>query len=252
MATKFEVPTEMIDLPSKGMLYPKDNLLSSGSVEMKYMTAKEEDILTNTNLLRQGLAIDNMLKSVIKTPIVYEDLTIGDRNALMIASRILGYGKNYNLKVVNPNTSIEESVVVDLQTLKYKEVDYTLLNESNEFSYELPFTKNQVTFKVLTVGDDKKIDDEAKALKKSLGFQPGASERLKYQITSVNGDRSQKTIRDFIESGALLARDSNPLRQYMSSVTPDIDMKATVTFQDGTDLEIDVPMLASFFFPGLD
>lgn len=252
MATKFEVPTEMIDLPSKGKLYPKDNLLSSGSVEMKYMTAKEEDILTNPNLLRQGLAIDKMLRSVIKTPIVYEDLTIGDRNGLLIAARILGYGKNYNLKVVNPNTGIEESVVVDLQNLKYKEVDYSLLNENNEFSYELPFTKNQVTFKVLTVGDDKKIDEEAKALKKSLGFEPGASERLKYQITSVNGDRSQKTVRDFIESGALLARDSNPLRQYMASVTPDIDMKTTVTFQDGTDLEIDVPMLASFFFPGLD
>jgi hypothetical protein len=240
----------MVDLPSKGLLYPSTSPLSSGSVELKYMTAKEEDILTNVNLLRQGLAIEKMLKSLIKTPITYEDLTLGDRNALLVAARILGYGKDYVLKITNPTTGESEEITVDLQTLKYKEVDFTVF-QNGEVTYELPFSKNVVTFKVLTVGDDKKIDEEAKAIKKTLGYEPGASERLKYQITSVNGDRTQKTIRDFIDSGALLARDSNPLRQYMSSVTPDIDMSTTVTFKDGTELEIDVPMTSEFFFPGL-
>ena len=248
--SKFTVPTEMVDLPSKGLLYPSTSPLSSGSVELKYMTAKEEDILTNVNLLRQGLAIEKMLKSLIKTPITYEDLTLGDRNALLVAARILGYGKDYVLKITNPTTGESEEITVDLQTLKYKEVDFTVF-QNGEVTYELPFSKNVVTFKVLTVGDDKKIDEEAKAIKKTLGYEPGASERLKYQITSVNGDRTQKTIRDFIDSGALLARDSNPLRQYMSSVTPDIDMSTTVTFKDGTELEIDVPMTSEFFFPGL-
>jgi hypothetical protein len=248
--SKFTVPTEMVDLPSKGLLYPSTSPLSSGSVELKYMTAKEEDILTNANLLRQGLAIEKMLKSLIKTPITYEDLTLGDRNALLIAARIIGYGKDYLLEVTNPNTGEIEKVTADLQTLKYKEVDFTVF-QNGEVTYELPFTKNVVTFKVLTVGDDKKIDEEVKAIKKTLGYEPGASERLKYQITSVNGDRSQKAIRDFIDSGALLARDSNPLRRYMNSITPDVDMTTTVTFKDGTELEIDVPMTAEFFFPGL-
>lgn len=248
--SKFTVPTEMVDLPSKGLLYPSISPLSSGSVELKYMTAKEEDILTNVNLLRQGLAIEKMLKSLIKSPITYEDLTLGDRNALLVAARILGYGKDYVLKITNPTTGESEEITVDLQTLKYKEVDFSVF-QNGEVTYELPFSKNVVTFKVLTVGDDKKIDEEAKAIKKTLGYEPGASERLKYQITSVNGDRTQKTIRDFIDSGALLARDSNPLRQYMSSITPDIDMSTTVTFKDGTELEIDVPMTSEFFFPGL-
>ena len=106
MAEKFTVPTEMIDLPSKGLVYPKENPLSAGVVEMKYMTAREEDILTNVNLLRQGLAIEKMLKSLIKTEVKYEDLTLGDRNALLIAARILAYGKDYNLKYANPNTLI--------------------------------------------------------------------------------------------------------------------------------------------------
>jgi hypothetical protein len=250
MAEKFTVPTEMIDLPSKGLLYPKENALSAGVVEMKYMTAREEDILTNVNLLRQGLAIEKMLKSLIKTEIKYEDLTLGDRNALLVAARILAYGKDYNLKYANPNTGQEEVIVVDLQKLGYKKVDLSLFSNNNEVSYELPFTKNTVTFKILTIDDDKKIDEEAKGIKKALGQDAGISLRLKYQLTSINGDRSTKTIRDFIDSGALLSRDSNPLRQFIASVTPDIEMKTTVSLADGTETEIDVPMTAEFFFPG--
>jgi hypothetical protein len=250
MAEKFTVPTEMIDLPSKGLVYPKENPLSAGQVEMKYMTAREEDILTNVNLLRQGLAIEKMLKSLIKTEIKYEDLTLGDRNALLVAARILAYGKDYNLKYANPNTGQEEVIVVDLQKLGYKNVDLSLFSNNNEVSYELPFTKNTVTFKILTIDDDKRIDDEAKGIKKALGQDAGISLRLKYQLTSINGDRSTKTIRDFIDSGALLSRDSNPLRQFISSVTPDIEMKTTVSLADGTETEIDVPMTAEFFFPG--
>lgn len=250
MAEKFTVPTEMIDLPSKGLVYPKENPLSSGVVEMKYMTAKEEDILTNVNLLRQGLAIEKMLKSLIKSPIAYEDLTLGDRNALLIAARILAYGKDYNLRYTNPNTSQEEVIIVDLQKLVYKNVDLSLFNNDNEVAYELPFTKNTVTFKILTIEEDKKIEEEAKGVKKALGQEPGISLRLKHQITSINGDRSTKTVRDFIDSGALLSRDSNPLRQFIASVTPDIEMKTTVSLADGTETEIDVPMTAEFFFPG--
>jgi hypothetical protein len=250
MAEKFTVPTEMIDLPSKGLVYSKENPLSAGQVEMKYMTAREEDILTNVNLLRQGLAIEKMLKSLIKTEVKYEDLTLGDRNALLVAARILAYGKDYNLKYLNPNTGQEEVIVVDLQKLGYKNVDLSLFSNNNEVSYELPFTKNTVTFKILTIEDDKKIDEEAKGIKKALGQDAGISLRLKYQLTSINGDRSTKTIRDFIDSGALLSRDSNPLRQFVSSVTPDIEMKTTVSLADGTETEIDVPMTAEFFFPG--
>ena len=247
---KFTVPTEMIDLPSKGKVYPKENPLSAGVVEMKYMTAKEEDILTNVNLLRQGLAIEKMLKSLIKSPIAYEDLTLGDRNALLIAARILAYGKDYSFSYKNPNTGEDEKVQYDLQNLQHKKVDYSLLSNNNEFMFNLPHSKNALTFKILTIEDDKRIDEEAKGIKKSLGQDAGISLKLKHQLTSVNGDRSTKTIRDFIDSGALLSRDSNPLRQYITSVTPDIEMKTTVTLSDGTEMEIDVPMTAEFFFPG--
>lgn len=248
---KFTVPTELIDLPSKGLVYPKENPLASGQVEMKYMTAKEEDILTNVNLLRQGLAIEKMLVSLIKSPIKYEDLTLGDRNGLLIAARILAYGKDYTFSYKNPNTGEDEKISVDLQNLKYKELNWSLLNNNNEFEYTLPYSKNTVTFKLLTVAIDKKIDEELKGMKKVIGQEGGiVSTRLKHQITSVNGDYSVKSVRDFIDQGYLLSRDSVELRKYIESITPDIDTNITFTLKDSTEVSTGLPMTAEFFFPG--
>jgi hypothetical protein len=248
---KFSVPTETIDLPSKGLLYPKENLLSLGSVEMKYMTAREEDILTNINLLKKGTAIEKMLQSLIKSPINYEDLTLGDRNALLISSRILAYGKDYSFTYKNVNTDEDEKITIDLQELKYKQVDYSKYNNINEFSFVLPYSKNEITYKILTVGDDKKIDEEIKGVKKSIGLEAGQlSTRLKYQITSVNGDRSIKTIREFIDLGYLLSRDSVELRQDIAKNSPDIDTKINFIMKDGSEINIDMPLGAEFFFPG--
>ena len=248
---KFTVPTELIDLPSKGLVYAKENPLSSGQVEMKYMTAKEEDILTNVNLLRQGLAIEKMLKSLIKSPINYDDLTLGDRNGLLIAARILAYGKDYSFMYKNPNTNEEEKVTIDLQNLKYKEVNWDLFENKNEFEFKLPKSGNTVTFKILTIAEDRKIDEEIKGIKKNLGQDAGAlSTRLKHQILSVNGDYSVKTIRDFIDQGYLLALDSVELRRYIASINPDIEMKIEIVLSDGTVLDMDLPMTADFFFPG--
>ena len=248
---KFTVPTELIDLPSKGLLYPKENALSSGQVEMKYMTAKEEDILTNVNLLRQGLAIEKMLKSLIKSPINYEDLTLGDRNGLLIAARILSYGKDYSFMYLNQNTGEEEKVTIDLQDLQYKQVDWSLFNNKNEFEFKLPKSGNTITFKILTVADDKKIDEEIKGVKKNLGQDAGGiSTRLKHQIVAINGEYSVKAVRDFIDQGYLLAIDSIELRKYIASLTPDILMKANAILSDGEIKDIDLPMTAEFFFPG--
>jgi len=93
---ELKIPTETVSLPSKGLLYPESSPLSKGEIEMKYMTAKEEDILTNANYLRNGTVIDKLLKALIITPINYDELVIGDKNAILIAARVLGYGKDYN------------------------------------------------------------------------------------------------------------------------------------------------------------
>ena len=251
MAEKFTLPTETIELPSQGKVYDITNPLSSGTIEMKYMTAREEDILTNVNLLRQGLAIEKMLQSLIKSPIQYEDLILGDRNSLLIAARILAYGSAYSFEYTDSeNDNNKETVNIDLQSLNNKVVDYSLFNNKNEFSFELPASKNLITFKLLTVGDERKIEQEIKGFKKATNLQAGElTTRLKHQITSVNGDYEQKTIRDFVDN-YLLAKDSNPLRAYIASISPDIDLTIDFTLSSGREVDQSLPLTAEFFFPG--
>jgi hypothetical protein len=246
---ELKLPTEMVSLPSKGLLYPKESPLSSGEVEMKYMTAKEEDILTNSNFIRQGTVIDKLLQSLIVTPINYDDLLIGDKNAILIAARILGYGAEYPFKYTNERGQ-EIEATVDLSKLNEKELDESLINNGvNEFMFTTPKTGTVLTFKLLTHGDEKKIEAEIKGLKK---VNPNGSfdvtTRLKYMVTSVNGDRDQKTIRDFIDN-YLLAPDARALRDYYSKIQPDIKLKYTPEDENYTGEGIDVPISINFFWP---
>ena len=249
MSEKFSLPTETIELPSQGKVYETENPLSSGTVEMKYMTAREEDILTNVNLLKQGIAIEKMLQSLIKSPIKYEDLLLGDRNALLIASRILAYGSTYSFEFIDSENETKETITIDLQNLKNKEVDYALYKNKNEFSFELPHSKNTVTFKLLTIADERAIEAEVKGLKKANLSAGEITTRLKKQILSVNGDYEAKTIRDFVDN-YLIAKDSNPLRAYIGKITPDINLTVDFTLSSGREVEQPLPLTAEFFFPG--
>ena len=237
MSEKFTLPTETVELPSLGKVYSLENPLSSGKIEMKYMTAREEDILTNINLLKQGIAIEKMLQSLIKSPIDYDDLLLGDRNGLLIAARILAYGSQYSFEYNDVESEIKEQITIDLQ-------------DKNEFSAELPASKNVITFKLLTVGDEKKIDQEIKGFKKATNLQAGElTTRLKHQITSVNGNYDQKTVRDFVDN-YLLARDSSFLRSYIGDITPDIDLSVNFTLSSGREVTESLPLTTEFFFPG--
>ena len=241
--TEFKFPTEEIDLPSKGLLYPLDNPLSSGKVEMKYMTAKEEDILTNPNYIAKGTVIDKLLQALVISKVDYNDLIQGDQNAIMIAARILGYGKDYEIK----HDGITQTI--DLTSLEDKEFDESLITPNvNEFSFTLPHSKINLTFKILTVGDTNKIKRELEGLKKiNKDNNPERSTRLKYMITSVDADREAKTIREFVDT-ALLARDARALREYVGKVQPDINLTITVETSNGEE-DVNLPVTATFFWP---
>ena len=250
MEPKFKLPTETITLPSKGLLYPKDNPLSKGEIEMSYMSAKHEDILTNVNYIKNGTVIDKLLQELITSPINYNDLLTGDKDAIMIAARILGYGKDYPIKFYNEQTKIEEEYIVDLTSLKEKSVDESLVKEgTNEFSFTLPQSQNLVTFKILTHGDEKNIDSELRGLAK---IQPDRSfettTRLKYLITSVEGKREKKDIREFVDV-YLTAQDARALRQYYAQVAPGIDMTIDIEKDGYTKEGVSMPIGLNFFWP---
>ena len=243
---EIKFPTEEVELPSKGLVYPEDNPLSSGKIEMKYMTAKEEDILTNQNYIKQGIVIDKLLKSLIVSKINYDDLIVGDKNAILIAARILGYGKDYEF------TYNEEEVSIDLTELETQYLDESLITKGeNEFSFTLPYTKTNITYKLLTNRDDRKIDAEIKGLKKiNKHASFDLSTRLKYMITSVNGETEDKDIRDFVNNH-MLARDSRSFREHIRSTHTDIKMQFTYNGDNGVEEDATVPMTAGFFWPDL-
>jgi hypothetical protein len=240
---EFKLPTETVDLPSKGILYSEENPLSSGKIEMKYMTAKEEDILTNQSYIQNGTVIDKLLQSLIVSKINYSDLLIGDKNALLVASRILGYGKDYTF------THNGRQETIDLTTLEDKVLDESLYSKGlNEFNFDLPNTDHSITFKLLTHGDEIKIQNEIKVLKRiSKNNSPEATTRLKYMILSIDGNSEKKDIRNFVDN-FLLARDARALREYISHIQPDIDL---TFFPDGGGEPTNMPIGLNFFWPDI-
>ena len=246
---ELKLPTETVTLPSKGLLYPKESPLSKGEVEMKYMTAKEEDILTNSNFIQQGTVIDKLLQSLIVTKINFDELLIGDKNAILIAARVLGYGKDYSFKYTNEHNQ-ELEATVDLSKLSDKELDTNLFKEGiNEFSFATPKTGDLLTFKLLTHGDEKKIEAEIKGLKKVNPTNSyDVTTRLKYMITSVNGKREIKDIREYID-GYLLAPDARALREYYAKIQPDVNLKFIPDDDSYTGEGLAIPISLSFFWP---
>jgi hypothetical protein len=238
------IPTEIIDLPSKGLIYPSENPLSSGKIEMKYMTAKEEDILTNQSYIKNGTVLDKLLQSLIVSKINYNDLIIGDKNAILIAARILGYGKDYSFEYNG------ELYNIDLTKLENKSFDeLSLISKGvNEFDYTLPASNIKITYKLITQEDEQKIQNELDGLKKiNKNNVPELSTRWKYIITSVNGDRDNKTIRQFVDT-ALLARDSRDLRNHISNTQPDVDL---TFFPENNSIKVNIPIGVRFFWPDI-
>ena len=238
---EFKFPTEEVELPTKGLLYPEGHPLKSGKIEIKYMTAKEEDILSNQSYIQKGVVLDKLLESVIiNKEIKLNDLLIGDKNAVLIATRILGYGKNYSF------TYNGERKDIDLTELDNKPFDESyVIDGKNEFAFTLPHSNTPITFKVLDGHDEDKIETELKGLRKlQKDNVPELTTRLKHIITSVNGEEDKKSIREFVD-GYLLARDSRALREHINQVQPDVDM--TVTLDGGE--EVSVPLGLNFFWP---
>ena len=242
--SKFKFPTEVVELPSKGLLYPEENPLSSGKVEIKYMTAREEDILTNTSYISDGSVLDELLKSlIVSKDINYNDLIIGDKNALLISARILGYGGDYKF------TLSGEEVVGDLSKLNNKELDESLFKKGkNEFSYTFPKSQTTITYKYLNHADETAVNKEIKGLQKiNPKTNPLISTRIKQMILSVDGSDEKKEIREFVDN-YLLAMDSRAFRNHVRDTQPDVDLKLTVETSNGEE-DVDIPIGIRFFWP---
>jgi hypothetical protein len=239
----------MVDLPSKGLLYPENHPLASGQVEMKYMTAREEDILTNQNYIKQGIVVDKLLQSMIVTKFDYSDLLVGDKDAIMLAARVLGYGKDYTFNHYSANLEGTNELTIDLTLLKEKILDESLITRGkNEFHFKLPHTGNEITFKMLTHGDELAINKDIEATEKVLKQGNEITARYRRIIVEVGGNRDLGFISNFV-SNQLLAGDSRGLRKYMKSITPDLDLTFNYEHSDGEMEALRIPFGLNFFYP---
>ena len=240
-------PTEVIDLPSQGKVYPKDSPLANGKIELKYMTTKEEDILMSQNLIKKGVVIDSLLDSLIVTKgIKQEDLILGDKNAVLVAARILAYGPQYTVEVPNPKNSEEMTEhTFDLTSCPFKKLPEDLDYSKHSFEYTTEVGKNKLTFKLLTGVEEKLIETDISQLKK-YGTESDITTRLRYIITSVDGDSSKEMITSYSQN--MLARDSVAFRKYMTDITPDIELEQEIEL-GGETVSVSIPLTVEFFWP---
>ena len=249
---QYGFPTEVLSLPSQGLLYPEDSPLRSGTIDVKYMTAKEEDILTSTNLIAQGKVINKLLESVIVNPNVkLDDMLVGDKNALMVGTRILGYGKDYNITLNDPDTNEQLDYVIDLSELKNKEIDTSDFNGKNEFEFKLPNSERVIGFTLTTHKDEEIVAQTLKDYEKATeltGVSYDLTTRLKHQITSIDGNTEQKAIDKFVDN-EFLSLDTRAFRDEMARLTPDIELKFDYKSQTGNLHRLDIPLGIGFFWP---
>ena len=241
----FVLPTMFVELPSKGEFYLEGHPLHGlDAVEIRMMTAKDEDLLTNPDLIKKKVVLDRLIQSLlVDKRLRVDDLLVGDKNAILVAARILGYGKDYEFTIGDTTHTL------DLTQIENKEIDESLFNSGkNEFSYTLPHTDTNLTFKLLTHGDEKKIQKEIAGIKKLNNSNPEGSTRLKYIITSVADSREPKDIREFVDN-YLLAKDAREFRKYVLKIQPDVDL---TFFPDDGGEAVAIPIGISFFYPDLD
>ena len=239
--SEFKFPTEVVELPSKGLIYPQDHILRSGKVEMKYMTAKEEDILSNQNFIEKGIVLDKLLESLTLGKFNIKDLHAGDKNAIFVAARILGYGKDYEFIYKGKKYN------VDLSQIENKNFDGSIVDEKGYGTFTLPQTENVIKFKFLNETDNSKIDEEIKGFEKiNKDNSRSITTKLIHTIVSVNGDSDKTNIRGFVEN-QLLASDSRALRKYINDVSPDVNL----TFTTESGEEAALPIGLTFFWPDI-
>lgn len=249
--TKPEIPQELVALPSLGKVYGMDHpLYNAESVEIRCMCARDEDILTSRALIKNGTVLTQLMKSVLMNKLIDPDsLLTGDRNAILISTRITGYGPEYGAKISCPLCSEEFDAEFKLENLKIKSLGAEPAQpNSNIFSFVLPKSKWSVNFKLLTGRDELELSKEGDK-KKKLGIsqESGITSRMFKSIISINGESDPNKLKHFID--VMPAGDARELRRYINKIEPDVLMLQTVVCKNCSEsVEVDVPIGINFFW----
>ncbi len=248
----FEVPVESVPLPSNGVVYPADSPLHDReTVDIRSMTAREEDILTSRALIKKGTVITELIRSCLTDKrIQVQDMLAGDRNAIMVALRITGYGADYAVEADCPKCNTRSKQSFNLGEMPIKRITVEPVSKGqNVFEFKLPVTKKSVHFKFLTGRDEEEINTIQERAKKQGALADNiVTTRLQYSIVAIDGRTDRGSINGFIRN--MPARDSMSLRKFIDANEPGIDMKGELDCPSCNEIsEVRVPLGASFFWP---
>ena len=247
-------PTEVIELPSQGHFYPLEHPLSSGKLELKMMTAKEEDILMSQNLIKKGIVLDKLLETlIVDKNIKLDDLLLVDKNAILVAARRLAYGDGYGpVEVTCPQCREKNQVTFNLGEIKNEEFNFdNYTRGENSFEFVLPYSKKTIQYRILTHKDEHQIENELKANNKILKGSSSneVTARLRSMIISVDGNSDRNYVKKYVET-EMVSRDALALRQYIKKNTPDVDLNFNFICGDCSHEErLGVPLTVQFFWP---
>lgn len=248
-----EIPVAEIPLPSLGKVYSANSVLANQkALPIRAMTAKEEDIIMNDYFNKKGMVISELIKSVCQLrgfdPM---EMTIGDRNAIMVGIRIVGHGSAYQAQKSCASCNTLQDIQIDLNELEINSLETEPVQpNTNLFEFTLPVTKKAVTYKLLTGKDEREMIEEME-IKKKKGLQNSdlITSNLFRQLVSVDGITDRSMIRKFVN--VMPVGDSKALRNYINKNQPDI--KTTFFFECSNcghiEKESPMPYGASFFWP---
>tara|TARA_R110000851_G_scaffold266399_1_gene418841 strand:+ start:557 stop:1426 length:870 start_codon:yes stop_codon:yes gene_type:complete len=248
----FVIPRDFVPLPSQGRVYPVTSALyNKTEIEVRYLTAADEDILTSRSLLRSGKALDYLLDNcLIDKSIKTSELISGDKNAILTFLRVTGYGAEYKTEIDCPSCATQLKHAFDLSKLDMKTLDIDpVIEGENKFIFKTP-TGTDLEFKFLNSEEDKVISDAQEKIKKITNspLDTNVTTRLKTQIVSVNGSSDGGYIADYVD--AMPVRDSRALRTYIEEHDPDLIMKQDYSCSHcGYEGEVEIPISISFFWP---
>jgi len=246
----YRPPVTSVKLPSRGLVYPAESpLYRCESVDIKGVSAKEENILASPVLIKKGVVLTTLMKACILNRLIDPDkMLVGDRNAILVAIRVSAYGPKYQAEVICPDCKDECKHTFDLSRLSLKTLDTAPVGGpgTNEFSFQLPVLKKEVRFKLLDADTVNALERDLEAIRKQ-GQEKGVTMRLQAQVTSIAGvppEHLHRAIED------LPAFDSRALRAYMDSIAPGVDMEQVFECPScGNKAEVEIPIGTEFFWP---
>jgi len=247
----FVAPTQFVELPSKGKYYPEGHPLhGKETIEIKFMTAKEEDILASQELIKKGVVLDRLIKSIVVDKRVSpDDMLLGDKTAIMYAARISAYGPEYHTKYFCRSCSNAIEHTFDLNEIKPKDQeDLEVEYEDGHFVCTAPVTGVKVALRLLTGKDEKEMAAFLKKKKKNNESMGSLITQMLYIIHSINGVDAKVQIYNFIQN--MPFRDSKYIREVYAKISPSMNTQVEVTCNNCyAEQEVELPMSVEFFWP---